>query len=172
MNQRLYVYLPDCTPCIPQPKRQMFQSFFTTIRSLPSIPHLVELKLTHSPFATEDELLELLKKTPHMVDLEVSDHPGLTDRFLIEASQLLKNLEKVNLCSCSFITEKSIAELLQMPRVKNISIAGCTQLDGSVLMGEKLGAPLEYLNLNDLPLSDETMKGIFLQHRKNSIISF
>lgn len=154
-NQRIHTFLAQ---------RSDWDGFQRGLKAVEKLPLCTSLKLKRSPFATEEELLDVLKKTPDLSSLEISWFP-LTDLFFPELTKLCAKLEKVNFAFCKEITDDSLDSLLALSSLTHIDIAGCVKITGNSFTNVKQGAPLTYLNLNHIvELSDETMQQILSVH--------
>ena len=166
LGQRLYCQFNDQQIMVPQLQRREWDCFLNAIKNIQQLPLFMELKLTKSPFATEDELIALLQKTPNITHLEVSWYP-ITDRFLQAVSKMCPLLERINISFCKEITDEGVEALLKLRLLKHIAVAGCTQIAGEALTKPKSGLPLQHLNLNHLPkLSNEIATKMLGVHRQ------
>ncbi len=164
LGQRIYCQINDQQLIMPHVNRSEWDRFARATKNIERLPLFTELKLTKSPFATEDELLAFLQKTPNITDLEVSWYP-MTDRFLQTLSKMCPLLEHINISFCKDITDEGLEALLTLQQLKYIAVAGCCKITGEALTKTKNGLPLQHLNLNHLPqLTDETVIKILGAH--------
>ncbi|MBS0616179.1 MAG: hypothetical protein JSR58_06480 [Verrucomicrobia bacterium] len=164
LNTNLKVKCTNQTFLLPLVQQNEWDRLQKTARSIQKLPLFTSLILRKSPFASETELLEFLKKTPSLSELEISWF-SITDEFLQTVVKLCPLLETVRVSFCKEITDEGIASLMQLTKLRTLDLAGCSKITGSALTLPKAGHPLTYLNLNHLPeLSTETMLTVFELH--------
>ncbi|MCB1148966.1 MAG: hypothetical protein KDK48_02280 [Chlamydiia bacterium] len=147
-------------------------------RALKELPHLESLSLSFCEQLTPEVLkeiselplsglklswnkqlpLEALDNIAHLENLQHLDisHTNITDEVM-EVIGRLKNLCDINLDGCTFITDRGIEQLKNVPLLQSINLSSCKVSDALISRFHTLFPDLMSLTLRNNDLSDESI---------------